>query len=734
MEYLVAASIISAGYVLSKKDKIDGKIVKPKRRISENRKPNGATIYQEKMFQKAEHIDSKKAQKLISQYNRGEPVVIPGPPEAHVNGPFKKIDYNDNGPIVSYDPNKENNLIREFDNIEVARRSRIDNEVKPYVNTGFNAGCGLVMSLSQDSITPKNIIENDNKIMSLTGQVMKRDDFVHNNMVPFFGSTIKQNVDEKSTSTMLENFTGNMENYRQKSEVPSFFDVKTNVHNVYGMQNMDESIKERYYISDKRNNEAPIEQIRVGPGLNKGYTAQPSGGFQQADTRDYVIPKTVDELRVKTNPKQSFEGRVIAGVKVARPAKVGEVAKNRPDRFYVNNPDRYFTAVGAVTGATQRPLVYVKPQNRKETTKERIGTAGPINGTKATVRPDFKETTRQQLNNGGWRNLEKIGSWLGLNFDWGKKGMDAKRTRKQDTEEKSQLGVAEGLVKRGTLNNNNVRDTRKTNVIGNARQAGNVDTVKHGYVNNPNDQPRTTVKETTIDNDYLGQARREGAEHGYVNDPNDQPRTTVKETTIDNDYLGTAKREGPEKGYILDPNDTPKATNKQNTMNKDYMGGANEPNKEGSYNVTHESTEAKETNRQNTTVDYTGNVGGGVEVKPMSYDDIYNATINSLREESLASRVAGKDGPKTGLSVDKVNMTTMKTGDIKNKAITDRGLAPTRIINSLPQTDNCSETKHKMSLPNELIQNRLDPDLLNVLDENPYAQPGFNRFPNKIYS
>ena len=60
---------------------------------------------------------------------------------------------------------------------------------------------------------------------------------------------------------------------------------------------------DRYVVGNKRANVTPIEKVYVGPGLNQGYTSQPTGGFQQSDTRNYVLPKTTDQTRVKTNPK-----------------------------------------------------------------------------------------------------------------------------------------------------------------------------------------------------------------------------------------------------------------------------------------------------------------------------------------------------------------------------------------------------------------------------------------------
>jgi hypothetical protein len=57
----------------------------------------------------------------------------------------------------------------------------------------------------------------------------------------------------------------------------------------------------------KNNMVKPFESVHVGPGLNKGYGSEGSGGFNSGlDSREYWLPKTVDELRVDTNPRQEF--------------------------------------------------------------------------------------------------------------------------------------------------------------------------------------------------------------------------------------------------------------------------------------------------------------------------------------------------------------------------------------------------------------------------------------------
>ena len=53
----------------------------------------------------------------------------------------------------------------------------------------------------------------------------------------------------------------------------------------------------------KMSNVKPFETQNVGPGLNQGYSTAGSGGFNSGmEAREKWIAKSVDELRIKTNP------------------------------------------------------------------------------------------------------------------------------------------------------------------------------------------------------------------------------------------------------------------------------------------------------------------------------------------------------------------------------------------------------------------------------------------------
>jgi hypothetical protein len=415
--------------------------------------------------------------------------------------------------------------------------------------------------------------------ISLSGEPINKRTFVHNNMVPFFGGSVRQNVDERSVSAtaILENFTGNIENYQKKKEISPMFDPQNNIGNPYGTQNLSDYNRERYVVSNLRNNESPTEKVYIGPGLNQGYTAEPSGGFQQEDTLLYVRPKTVDELRVKTNPKMSYYNRIIAGKKIDKPGKVGMIEKNRPDRFYVNSSDRYFTTTGACVGPTQRPKEILKYVNRATTVlKSRFGTAGTTTGSIATNRPKVQQPRRKKLTNSGFRNLFSNLFSNPDQDDYGKKGVLLRNVdRKISNLPSGRNGNMQARnIQAPTRNGQNPRQTRKTNVIGNGRWTGNVGAVQNqaGVIYDPNQVARTTVKETTLQEAVRNNMAPQRPAQAVVYDPNQVARTTVKETTLQEAVRNNMAPQRPAQAVVYDPNQVARTTIKETTVDNNHIG------------------------------------------------------------------------------------------------------------------------------------------------------------------
>lgn len=60
---------------------------------------------------------------------------------------------------------------------------------------------------------------------SLSGERIPSTEFRHNNMVPFYGGSVKQNVRAAANVSMLDSFTGSGDTQIKKREVEQMFDT-----------------------------------------------------------------------------------------------------------------------------------------------------------------------------------------------------------------------------------------------------------------------------------------------------------------------------------------------------------------------------------------------------------------------------------------------------------------------------------------------------------------------------
>jgi hypothetical protein len=221
------------------------------------------------------------------------------------------------------------------------------------------------------SAAPRPTENLDDEIVHSTSQAG------HANQVPFFGGRVTQSMYSGANNHIMDNHTGAGKEYFQKREVKSFFDAKPGTGQPFGNQVETDFLQSRMVSGQNMNNVFPIEQVRVGPGANDGYTNIPKGGFQQDQLRDYALPPTTDELRVVTKPKLSYEPPVVPGAnQVTLPGIQAEVKKNKPDKFVLLGMDRVNTAVGAQTAPAVYPEQPMKEQARETTEGEYFGSIG----------------------------------------------------------------------------------------------------------------------------------------------------------------------------------------------------------------------------------------------------------------------------------------------------------------------------------------------------------------------
>ena len=116
------------------------------------------------------------------------------------------------------------------------------------------------------------------------------------------------------------------------------------------------------------------------------------------------MPKSVDDLRSKTNPKISYEGRVLSGKGINQErTAMPNMEKYRPETAFELGSERWFTTKGAVTGNTQRPEQIIRNTKRK-VSRPITGIAGPTNKAREPTRPKVKKSTKRNFKGSGPRN------------------------------------------------------------------------------------------------------------------------------------------------------------------------------------------------------------------------------------------------------------------------------------------------------------------------------------------
>lgn len=350
---------------------------------------------------------------------------------------------------------------------------------------------------------------NPQEVYSLTGNYLNSQQFKHNNMVPFNGGKVKgRSYDVNITETVLDNMIGSGSQVVKKIEQAPLFKPESNMQWAYGMPNQSDFYQSRVNPAMKNNNVKPFDSITVGPGLDQGYGINGSNGYNSGmEARDKWLPKTVDELRVDTNPKLEYElinheGPANSYIKTAPTSQmIGRVEKQRPDTFFINTQDRWLTTTGAEKGETLRPIQEMGVVRRNDIKTEYMGPAGATD-VKATTAPvNFEPSKRHEVVAGGINHSRAAGhgphtdgeAFLRSHTNY----ENNRSTVKQPETLRSGFSGAIGAVIAPLLDI--LKPTRKDETINNVRIYGEGGTsISKGYVYNPQDATATTIKETTL--------------------------------------------------------------------------------------------------------------------------------------------------------------------------------------------------------------------------------------------
>lgn len=363
---------------------------------------------------------------------------------------------------------------------------------------------GVVQAVERNN-PPNSVGGATKQTIGLTGEPIDASNFKHNNMVPFFGARVKgATADLNTAEGTLDNMQGAGSQYRRKTEQAPLFKPQPNMSWANGMPNMSEFYLSRQTPGTRMANVKPWDEERVAPGLGLGYTTGDSGiGYNAAvEDRDAWLPKTVNELRVDTNPKITYgleghQGPANSYIKdYSGVQQQGRVEKNRPDTDYVVGPSRWFTTTGMEKAQTARGIEVLQHVNRPETTSEYYGSGGQ-EGKATYIAGEFRDAKRQQLESPDVRAPR--GTAAPSTGDYGHGSYQKLCNNRTTVKQPQSTGGVEGLVKAAIAPILDVlRPTRKENVVGNLRPNGNAGTTVSALpVYNPADRTKTTIKEQT---------------------------------------------------------------------------------------------------------------------------------------------------------------------------------------------------------------------------------------------
>jgi hypothetical protein len=242
-------------------------------------------------------------------------------------------------------------------------------------------------------------------------------------------------------------------------------------------------------------------------------------------------------------------------------------------------------------------------------------------------------------------------------------------------------------------------------------------------VYDPNDTARTTIKETTIDNDYMGiMGLGEAQPRLTVYDPNDVARTTIKETTIDNDYIGImGVGDQAQKLTVYDPDDVARVTGRNTLADWDvYRNFSASENPRKATN----RLEDKVRNTQKAAItaksSYTGGIGSGYAQYETNRTSAANMRHYAQRENIAKGRAPTNSGTKLFNGEDYVNMQYRR---IVADSVNDREPIFDRVAAEIPGREVLGIQRPRAALKLDVSATRNQPDVVASLEDNPYVIP-----------
>ena len=456
---------------------------------------------------------------------------------------FKSLP-NTNNPDVNYPKN--------VDNSESQATSKLSSMNKYSPNVAYTDKFFENNTLAKDAYEM-----GDKTYYSLTGDQVNAEYFKHANMVPFNGSLKNAKINNfNSNESILDSMNGSGTQFITKSEQAPLFAPEDNTQYAHGTPNHSDFMQSRVNPSLRMANVKPFQEENVGPGLGLGYTTQGADGFNSGMMdRKAWMPKTVDELRVVTDPKVSYnllgyEGPANSYIKTRGQQGIQE--KHRPDTSFEMKQDRYMTTTGLEKGQTMRSIQIDRHVSRPDTAVSYSGVAAYGNNS-YYIDGEHHDPHKQQLGSYPLRVANAVGHGNATESDYGIKSKMAypnNRSSNMDEGYFGAIGGAFGAALSPLLDA--LKPTRKENTIGNMRLYENPKYhVNASYGPNTNSAPTTNREMTEKGSGHLNF-------HGHVQGAHQStPHQQIinnRQTQSDFYYVGAGTGSHEQRSYVAELN------------------------------------------------------------------------------------------------------------------------------------------------------------------------------------
>jgi hypothetical protein len=411
----------------------------------------------------------------------------------------------------------------------------------------------------------------------LNGTEFKPNEFYHNNMVPFNGGKVRgRPFDEFKNDSVLDNKSGQGSHYIVKKEQAPLFgpsDFSTMIH---GSQNQSDFLQSRVVLPARQNNVKPVESQLVAPGLGKGYGTEGFGGFNAGlQSREQWMPKSVDELRVQTNPKMEYnldglQGPAMSSIKaVNTPEVLGTIEKRRPETSYANDPSRWLTTTGVQKETTSRPIQQLGNCKRNDGDINYQGPATSTTNYASYTNPHFEAPKKTNLP-AAPVICPSVSQYK--NNDMPQQSCTNYQNNRSVNPQPVALGVVGGIMKAILAPVNHIfKPTLKEETIKNARIFGDAKSIVAKSYNSSYIEPlKPTIKETTL---HEPRTYVNNQKEGFRVYNEQRPNQTQREVTSESDYVGGALCKSGSRLYDNAYNQTNNDIRSITVENRTNMGG-----------------------------------------------------------------------------------------------------------------------------------------------------------------